>query len=113
MLGHHKWYDDSNGYPKEFCNMGYPKKVLVDIVSICDSLEAATNHIGRNYRKAKPFCMIFDEFFEMSGTRYNTEILKTIVGTPEVYCKLRQMVDVSWKSVYRELFRDIVIEFTH
>lgn len=113
MLGHHKWYDDSNGYPKEFCNSGYPKKVLVDIVSICDSLEAATNHIGRNYRKAKPFCMIFDEFFEMSGTRYNTEILKTIVGTPEVYCKLRQMVDVSWKSVYRELFRDIVIEFTH
>lgn len=113
MLGHHKWYDDSNGYPKEFCNRGYPKKVLVDIVSICDSLEAATNHIGRKYRKAKPFCMIFDEFFEMSGTRYNTEILKTIVGTPEVYCKLRQMVDVSWKSVYRELFRDIVIEFTH
>ena len=38
--------------------------------------------------------MIFDEFFEMSGTRYNTEILKTIVGTPEVYCKLRQMVDI-------------------
>ena len=113
MLGHHKWYNDSEGYPKEFCNSGYPKKVLVDIVSICDSLEAATNHIGRNYRKVKPFSTIIDEFLEMSGTRYNTEILKTIVSTPEIYCKLRQMVDVSWKSVYRELFRDIVIEFTH
>lgn len=108
--GHHLSYDGKSGYPAGYQLKRPHQRILVDIVSICDSLEAATSHIGRNYRAAKPFCQIMDEFYSQSGTRYNPDVLETIISSPDTYNKLKEMVDQNWRSVYRDIFQEIVQE---
>ncbi|MEE1464404.1 MAG: hypothetical protein UF734_02105 [Clostridium sp.] len=52
-VGHHKSFDDLSGYPKEFHTSQSRQKILIDLISICDSLDAATDYLGRNYAKSK------------------------------------------------------------
>lgn len=110
VYGHHRWWNGEAGYPDGGQEMASHSsvQVLVDILTLCDSLEAATSHIGRNYRQAKTFVQIFDEFLSESGTRYSSEVLQTIIGTPEAYHNIRQMVDYRWKEVYQAIFQQMV-----
>lgn len=48
-LGHHKWYNGKGGYPKDFDNTKSPKRILIDIITLSDCMQAATERIGRNY----------------------------------------------------------------
>lgn len=51
--GHHKGYDGSFGYPADFDNTKSDKKILIDLITVCDSLDAATDYLGRSYAKTK------------------------------------------------------------
>lgn len=51
IRGHHVWYDCTNGYPKNFNTFESPYKTIIDIVSIADSIDAATDAVGRSYSK--------------------------------------------------------------
>lgn len=106
---HHRWFNGLGGYPNVDILETHTKlKVLVDILSICDSLEAATSKIGRNYRNAKTFLQIMDEFMIESGTRYSNEIIQSIISNPETYYSIRQMVDHNWQSVYLHIFQEVI-----
>lgn len=110
ILGHHKWYDGTAGYPTDLDLQGHPDKILVDIVSFCDSLEAATSRIGRNYRRNKQFCQILDEFYEQAGTRYNPDVLMAITHSIPTYNRLKQMVEENWKTIYHDIYQEIAIQ---
>jgi HD-GYP domain-containing protein (c-di-GMP phosphodiesterase class II) len=69
-LGHHKWYDNSRGYPEEFDTSGSPLKALIDLVMCCDCLDAATDTVGRSYNRGKTTEEFLEEVREGSGTRY-------------------------------------------
>ncbi len=106
---HHRWWNGEAGYPKVEANETPSKlKVLVDILSICDSLEAATSRIGRNYRTAKSFLQIFDEFIVDAGTRYSADIVNYIIGSQKTYYQLRLMVDKNWQQEYLSIFQEVV-----
>lgn len=106
--GHHISYDGKSGYPTNYEFKHPEQRIMVDIVSICDSLEAATSRIGRNYRTAKPFCQIMDEFYAAAGTRYNPQVIEAIISSPETYATLKMMVDENWKDIYQSIFQEIV-----
>lgn len=106
--GHHVTYDGKGGYPRNYEFVHPEQRILVDIVSICDSLEAATSRIGRNYRSAKPFCQIMDEFYAEAGTRYNPQIIESIISSSKTYSTLKHMVDEDWKNIYQGIFQEIV-----
>lgn len=110
ISGHHRSFDCQSGYPQTYQFEHSEQHILVDIISICDSLEAATSHIGRNYREAKPFSQIMDEFYAEAGTRYNPHVLEAIVGSPGTYNRLKTMVDKNWRNVYKSIFQEIVKE---
>ncbi len=105
--GHHKWYDGTAGYPDYIDLQDHPDKILVDIVSFCDSLEAATSRIGRNYRQNKEFCQILDEFYAQAGTRYNPDVLMAITHSIPTYNRLKQMVEENWKTIYHDIYLEI------
>lgn len=109
ILAHHRWYLGDGGYPnidtREVCGN---VKVLVDILSICDTLEAATSRIGRNYRNAKSFITILDEIISESGTRYSNEILQSIISSTSAYYELRRMIDYDWKQNYMTIFQEVI-----
>ncbi|SKB47059.1 hypothetical protein SAMN06296386_101120 [Lachnospiraceae bacterium] len=69
-LGHHKWYDNSGGYPEEFDTSKSPLKTLIDLVMCCDCLDAATDTVGRSYSRGKTLEEFLEEVQEGSGTRY-------------------------------------------
>lgn len=106
---HHRWWNGESGYPKVEANETPSKlKILVDILSICDSLEAATSRIGRNYRTAKSFLKILDEFIVDSGIRYCADIVNFIIGSQKTFYQLRLMVDQNWQQEYLAIFQEVV-----
>ncbi len=69
-LGHHKWYDNSRGYPEEFDTSSSKDKPIIDVVLCADCLDAATDTIGRSYNRGKTLSDYVKELEEGSGTRY-------------------------------------------
>lgn len=106
--GHHSSFDGKTGYPQSYLLSHPEQHILVDILSICDSLEAATSQIGRNYRVAKNFSQLMDEFYAQAGTRYNPQVLESIISSRETYNLLKWMVDSNWKSIYQTIYQEIV-----
>lgn len=88
ILGHHKFYDGTGGYPEGYDNTASPYRIITDLITICDCLDAATDSLGRNYRSAKPLTEVLAELDNEKGTRYNPDIINIIQSTPELKEKL-------------------------
>ncbi len=69
-LYHHYWEDGTRGYPQNIPPLPDDLRWLADIVSVADSIDAATDDIGRSYADAKTFAALFDELRAGRGTRY-------------------------------------------
>ncbi|MBO4667634.1 MAG: hypothetical protein J5666_05875 [Bacilli bacterium] len=75
-LTHHLWHDGSKGYPKEFKHT--KNRPMSDIISIADSIDAATDFIGRPYNGGKTLDTLLPEFMETQGTRYSKDVVSTL-----------------------------------
>lgn len=90
-LGHHKSYDGKTGYPAEYDNHASKYRILTDILTVCDSMDAATDAYGRNYTRGKTFEKVFAEFESMKGTRYNPEIIDFIRTHDALFLQLKEI----------------------
>mgnify|MGYP000068510860 CR=1 FL=1 len=74
-------------------------KGIVDVLTVADSLDAATDNIGRCYNLAKPFHTLLEELRAQSGTRYAPDVVALF--RDETFCKvLAQKLDAERKKVY-------------
>ena len=76
--GHHKWYDNSRGYPEDFDTSSSPYKTIIDIVAAADCLDAATDTVGRSYAVGKRPSEIIREIQDGAGTRYSPVIAECL-----------------------------------
>lgn len=60
-LYHHCYYNGKGGYPNDVPSCPPEIKGIVDALSVADSLDAATDNIGRCYNLAKPFRTLLEE----------------------------------------------------
>lgn len=74
-LGHHKSYDGKSGYPTAFDNTASKYRIMIDILTICDCMDAGTDRLGRNYMPGKSFDEILGEFVKGKGTLYRPELV--------------------------------------
>ncbi|MCM1131639.1 MAG: HD domain-containing protein [Roseburia sp.] len=73
ILLHHVWHDGTRGYPEEhFSTKNQP---LIDILSIADTLDAATDYVGRPYAMTKTCKDLILEFENFRDTRYAKEVI--------------------------------------
>lgn len=91
IRGHHKTYDGKGGYPYNFDNTASPYRILIDLISISDSTDAATDILGRNYTPGKDFSRLLGELKEGAGTRYNPDIVRIISEAPELIERLTKL----------------------
>lgn len=91
-LGHHKWYNGKGGYPASFDNTASPWRPMIDLVTICDCIDAATDYLDRNYRVPKTLDQIVKEFVADAGTRYNPDMVKVLAEDESVYEKLNNII---------------------
>ena len=102
-LYHHTFYDGHGGYPKNYppCPVGI--KPIVDALTVADSLDAATDNIGRCYTMAKPVDTLLGEFRAQKGTRYAPEVV-ALLDDEEFSRDLKETLDETRKSVYLEVY---------
>lgn len=111
-VGHHKSFDGSFGYPEEFDNTASPQKVFIDIITVCDSLDAATDHLGRNYATAKDFPTVMDELRAGRGTRYSGDVVDLLERDPGLRARVRALLEDGRQDIYYDVHKMIIDEST-
>ena len=109
-LGHHKWYNGKGGYPASFDNTKSPVRLMIDIVTLSDCLQAATERIGRNYKGEKNFDTVMQEFRAEAGTRYNPDLVAFIDAHPDVADKLSDLIEDGWVEIYYNIYKQFISE---
>lgn len=102
-LYHHCYYNGKGGYPKDVPSCPPEIKGIVDALSVADSLDAATDNIGRCYNLAKPFRTLLGELRAQSGTRYAPNVVALFED--ERFCQqLAENTDAERKRVYLQVY---------
>ena len=109
-LGHHKWYNGKGGYPDSFDNTQSPKRILIDIVTLSDCMQAATERIGRNYKGDKNFDTVMGEFRRDAGVRYNPDLVSLIDAHPDLAKKLSDLIDDGWVEIYYNIYSQFFVK---
>ena len=99
-LTHHLWHDESRGYPKTKHTKNRP---FVDILSIADSLDAATDIYGRPYRNSKTLETLIEEFRAGASTQYGEEVVKALDNI-DVQKKLKDLITNGRKEIYYKVY---------
>lgn len=103
-VGHHKWYNGKGGYPADFDNTKSPLRFLIDIITLSDCLQAATECVGRNYRIGKTFEVVMPELRAGAGTKYNPDLVALIDAYPKLAKKLHHLVENGWIEIYYHIY---------
>ena len=104
IRGHHLWYDGSTGYPADFDKEGSPYRTVIDLVAACDSMDAATDSVGRSYRKGKSFEEFEREVSESAGTRY-APWLPELLKEPAARKDIIYLLTEGRSRIYKDTFR--------
>ena len=107
-LGHHKWYNGKGGYPDSFDNTRSPYRTLIDLITLADCMQAATERVGRNYKGNKTFDSVMEEFQRDAGTRYNPDLVRFISSQDELCSQLRDNLDTGWLDIYYGIYSQFI-----
>ncbi|MDE7298786.1 MAG: hypothetical protein K2N94_08140 [Lachnospiraceae bacterium] len=94
-LLHHVWYNGQGGYPKEKHTANQP---FINIISIADSIDAATDNIGRPYGTGKTLEQLMTEFESQRDTRYCGYICD-LLHADEVKRAIEYMINTKRKEI--------------
>lgn len=109
IKGHHKSYDGRGGYPQEFDNIHDKMKIFIDIITIADCIDAATDTLGRNYTKSKMWIpSLADELENDEYMRYNQEIVNIIKNDTETCESISYITDEGRKDIYYDIYRKYI-----
>lgn len=100
---HHRYYNEMGGYP-ENCRPCLPQyKPIVDIVTVCDAIEAATDNIGRCYASVKTFSELVDELRLGSGTMYSPYVV-SLFDDEAFFKTIEQEMHAEREEIYFETY---------
>lgn len=80
-----------------------PYKTIIDIVSIADSIDAATDAVGRSYSKKKTLSDLKAELIECAGTRYAPFVID-IFEDEDTQKDIEYLLDEGRKRLYSETY---------
>ena len=99
-LMHHLWYNEHGGYPSKQHTANKP---FINILSIADCIDAATDNIGRPYGQGKTLAMLMEEFDAGKDTRYSAYICE-LLHVEEVRSKIEYIILEKRKDIYYEIY---------
>lgn len=105
VLGHHKFYNGTGGYDNSFDNTKSKYRFLIDLVTICDCMDAATDYLGRNFRSSKTVDTLFGELKDKAGTLYNPDIIQFIGEHPDLYQDLKRTLGPGRTEIYYKIYQ--------
>ncbi len=106
ILGHHVTYDGTAGYPESFFHQSPKEKVLIDILTISDCIDAATDMLGRNYTTAKTWIpVVQDELMSDNSHRYNEQIVNAICRDQILCDEIQYLTGLGRVGIYYSIFQ--------
>ncbi len=102
--GHHKSYDGKFGYPQTFDNLSSPVKAIIDIVTVADSIDAATDSVGRSYANEKTLEDMREDLLSQIGDRYSPTIVKLIFENQDLYNAINKIIKIDRFDTYYSCF---------
>lgn len=110
VIGHHKWYNACGGYPMEFNNEESQYKIVIDLITIADCLDAATDKYGRNYKYAKTVSDVVLEFEKDKGIKYSPYFVDLIKNNPSLLDELTYLAETKRKELMYEAYSKYYVE---
>ncbi len=104
ILGHHKWYNGKGGYPADFDNTKSPERILIDIVTLSDCMQAAIEKVGRNYKIGKQYEVVMSELRKGAGTQYNPDLVSLIDQLPDWNRSIKKLIGDGWVNIYYRIY---------
>ena len=97
---HHLWYDESGGYPRRSHTANKP---FVNILTIADCIDAATDNIGRPYGMGKTLEQVMAEFDADRDTRY-CGYVSDILHVEEIHRALSYVINDRRQELYCDIY---------
>ena len=104
-LYHHCFNDLSGGYPHNMPPCPSEYKLIADIISVSDSLEAATDNVGRCYAKPKSFEAIVDELRSFCPSRYSPDVV-ALFDDADFFNRVKDELQAERLQTYLSLYRE-------
>ena len=99
--GHHRWYDNSRGYPETVDTSLSPIKPIIDLVLCADCMDASTDSVGRSYRAGKTFDDFCAEIRPELGTHYAPWLWPILNDTDS---SIRNLLTEGRRETYRDTY---------
>jgi len=99
ILGHHKHYNNLGGYPESFDITKSKHRAIIDIIKVADSIDVATDDIGKAYSAAKNFDEVCSEIKNGSGIEYSP-VLAELLNEASVISAIKHTIDFERKDAY-------------
>ena len=104
IVGHHKSWDGKMGYPKSFDNTASKDRMFIELIHISDCMDAATDFIGRSYKKQKVFEKCLDELEQGKGSVYSPDLVDLIENDEKLKSDLKHLVKEGRIQTYYEVY---------
>ncbi len=104
ILGHHKSYDGTMGYPEEFDNTKSNYRFFIDLIHLSDCICASTDFVGRSYREPKSFKDCLMELSLGKGTFYNPSLVELIEQDVLLQEDLEKILSINRIQTYYETY---------
>ena len=109
IAGHHKWHDNSRGYDENFNSICAKYKSIISIITAADSIDAATDGIGRYYSKVLSLEAVINEIHQQAGSRY-CPVISDALKHPSLVSKLDDLIKSGRKKAYYEAYRKMLTD---
>ncbi len=105
LRGHHKWYNGQGGYPENFDNTASPYRFIIDIAAVADSIDAATDGMGRSYTRQLTLDEVIQEIHQQAGTRYSPDIAAAL-DDPTLRGAIKKIITADREKAYYDAYLD-------
>lgn len=104
-LYHHLSYDQKNGYAVGGTKPDDKYKLMINIISVSDALDAGTDSIGRPYSSGKTVDTLVKELKEGAGTKYNPDVV-ALFANKSFFKEISKNLPVRREKVYCNVYRN-------
>ncbi len=101
VLYHHCWHNGMGGYPTALEPTN--NQPIIDIISIADSIDAATDYICRPYNSEKSLATLIAEFKDLAGTRYSQKVVDVLVDK-DLLAKIEDIIGPKRAELIAEVY---------
>jgi len=99
IRGHHKYYDNSGGYPEDF-DIGKSRyRMIIDVVSVADAIDAATDTIGDTGVEAISLESVREELMAEAGRKYSA-VVAGALNDSLVFAEVKRILDEERPNAY-------------